>query len=408
VALAKSITVAAMAKGVAAGGSLPALVKGVLKLMAWHNAKAAVITGAAIVLAAGTTPLLVNAVSSARVDAHPDITGAWEYGDLMVVSRLTTAASLPVQTVLKVSKTNGAYHATLDFPELGQRDVPVASFEYKNGIMRLRLYRLGRYEGTVDPTGSEIQGAVQPVNGPTPPTNRYAIVWKRTAQPPVPPPPLAGSDYAPTGNSILQGVWEGYASIKGIPLRVNLKISESAPGVFRAEIDSLDTGLMHVPATVTYDPPTVGLTCLGAELKGTMNSSNTEFRETSSASLPGITWTFKRGNQGPPGDYSYTKETDLPGHWKGMLKAEDDRLQMFLDIARLPDGKLSATLRGPYQGLNGVSLATVVRYNAPAVRIEWVWSGCSFDGKLEHGKLSGVWNDGGEPTRLDFERSDLK
>jgi hypothetical protein len=352
--------------------------------------------------------LLVKAVNSTRAEAYPDITGAWGSSELRVVSRLATAVSFPVQTVLKVSKTNGAYHATLDFPELGQRDVPVARFEYKNGNVRLQLYRLGRYEGTVDSTGMEIHGAVLPRNVPALPVNRYGFVWKRTAQPAAPPPPLAERDYAPTGNSILQGFWEGYASIRGIPLRMNLKISEPAEGVFRAEIDSLDSGLMHIPATVTYDKPTVGLTCLGAELEATMNSSNTEFRGTTPAISPGIMWTFKRGHQEPAGDFSYTTGTDLQGHWKGMLNAEDARFQLFLDIARLPNGKLSATLRGPYQGLNGVSLATVVRYNAPTVRIEWIWSGCSFEGKLEHGKLSGVWNDGGEPTRLVFERSDLK
>jgi len=66
-----------MAKGAAAGGSIPALVKGVLKLMAWHSAKAAIITGAAIVVATGATPLLVKAVHSAHT-AYPDIQGAWE------------------------------------------------------------------------------------------------------------------------------------------------------------------------------------------------------------------------------------------------------------------------------------------------------------------------------------------
>jgi len=408
VALAKSVTAVAVAKGAAAGGSTLALIKGALKLMAWAKAKTAIIAGTAIVLATGATPLLVKTVGSARAEAYPDITGAWEYSDLRVVSRLTTVVSFPVQTVLKVSRTNGAYRATLDFPELGQSDVPVAGFEYKNGKVRLQLYRLGRYEGTVDSTGSEIRGAVLPRNAPAQPVNRYGVVWKRTAPPAAPPPPLAVGDYAPTGNSILQGFWEGHASIKGIPLRMNLKISEPSPGVFRAEIDSLDTGLMHIPATVTYDKPTVGLTCLGAEMKGTLNSSNTEFRETVPASAPGITWTFKRGHQEPAGDFSYTTGTDLPGHWKGILNAEEGRLQLFLDIARLPDGKLSATLRSPYQGLNGVSLATVIRYHAPTVRIEWIWSGCSFEGKLERGKLSGVWNDGGEPTRLVFERSDQK
>ena len=407
-ALAKSVAAVALAKGAAAGGSLPVLVKAAMKLMAWQHAKAAVITGAAIVLATGATPLVVKTVNSARTKAYPDITGAWESGEVRVVSRLATTASSSVHAVLKVSRTNGAYSATLDFPELGQRDFPVARFEYKNGNVRLQLYRLGRYEGTVDSTGTEIHGLGLPRSVSAQTVRHFDFVWKRTTHPATPPPPLAESDYAPTQNSILQGVWEGSASIKGIPLRMNLKISEPSEGVFRAEIDSLDTGLRHIPATVTYDKPTVKLTCLGAELAGTMNGSNTEFRTAAPGGSGEIAWTFKRARPEPAGDFSYTTETDLPGHWKGMLNAEGDRLPLSLDIARLPDGKFSATLRGPYQGLNGVSLATVVRYNPPQVRIIWVWGDCSFAGELERGKLSGIWNDGEVSTRLVFERSDLK
>jgi RNA polymerase sigma factor (sigma-70 family) len=399
--LAKSITVAAMAKGAAAGGSIPALVKGALKLMAWHSAKAAIITGAAIVLDTGTTPLLVKAVNSART-TYPDIQGAWETSGFRVVSPLDPAGSFEIHAVLKISKTNGAYRATMDAPELGQRDYPVAKFEYRNGTMRLQLHRLAHYEGAVDPTGTEIHSLFFLWNGRKIKING---LWKRTTQPEFPAPPLAESDYAPAGNSTLQGVWEGYASIRGIPVRMNLKISEPSNGVFRAEMDDLYSGLMHIPVTVTYDKTNVEVTHLRIKLQGIINSSNTEIRGTLPNGSSVIPWTFKRGNQEQRGDFSYTKETDLQGHWQGILDGEGIKLQLFLHIAKLPDGKYSATLDSS-DGTSGM-LATVVRYRPPEVRIEWVWSGCSFEGKLERGKLSGVWSDG-QPIRLIFERSDLK
>ena len=62
VALAKSVTAAAIAKGAAASGSTLTLIKGALKLMAWTKVK---ITAAAVVgllLAAGTTTVIVNHV----------------------------------------------------------------------------------------------------------------------------------------------------------------------------------------------------------------------------------------------------------------------------------------------------------------------------------------------------------
>jgi RNA polymerase sigma factor (sigma-70 family) len=55
IALAKSVTAVAIAKGVAASGSTLTIIKGALKLMAWTKAKTAIAAGAAILLAAGTT-----------------------------------------------------------------------------------------------------------------------------------------------------------------------------------------------------------------------------------------------------------------------------------------------------------------------------------------------------------------
>ncbi len=59
VALAKSVTAVAVAKGAAASGSTLTLVKGVLKIMAWTKAKMAVVTGACVLVAAGTTTITV-------------------------------------------------------------------------------------------------------------------------------------------------------------------------------------------------------------------------------------------------------------------------------------------------------------------------------------------------------------
>jgi hypothetical protein len=83
------------------------------------------------------------------------------------------------------------------------------------------------------------------------------------------------------------------------------------------------------------------------------------------------------------------------------------KLRFILHIARLPDGKFSATLDSLDQGLSGV-LATVVRYRPPEVRIEWVWMKCSFAGKLEHGELSGVFSSTRSKVPVVFQRSDVK
>jgi hypothetical protein len=60
VALAKSVAVAALAKGAAASGSTLTLIKGALKIMAWTKAKAAAVAAVVIILAAGTTTVIVT------------------------------------------------------------------------------------------------------------------------------------------------------------------------------------------------------------------------------------------------------------------------------------------------------------------------------------------------------------
>jgi uncharacterized protein (TIGR03435 family) len=79
VGLAKTISALALTKGVTAGGSTLALVKGALKLMAWSKMQTAVIAGAIVLLAAGTTVVTTQVVKNEATNtwceklwAHPN------------------------------------------------------------------------------------------------------------------------------------------------------------------------------------------------------------------------------------------------------------------------------------------------------------------------------------------------
>jgi uncharacterized protein (TIGR03435 family) len=64
-----AVTVMATAKGAAAGGSTLAIVKGALKIMAWANAKTAIVTSAVVLLAAGTATVTVKEIQNSNNDA---------------------------------------------------------------------------------------------------------------------------------------------------------------------------------------------------------------------------------------------------------------------------------------------------------------------------------------------------
>lgn len=67
-ALVTTATYLALTKGAAASASTLGLISGGLKIMAWANAKTAVIIGTTLLLAAGTTTLIAQGHRSARID----------------------------------------------------------------------------------------------------------------------------------------------------------------------------------------------------------------------------------------------------------------------------------------------------------------------------------------------------
>ncbi|MDR3458162.1 MAG: sigma-70 family RNA polymerase sigma factor [Verrucomicrobiae bacterium] len=111
VALAKTVTVVAVAKGAAASGSTLTLIKGALKIMAWTKAKTALVAGAALLLAAGTTTVVIKTSSSNR----------------------------PPETMAKMSKFPKIFTGGLN--QAG--NIPHALFSYPAGDDKTRRYLAG-------------------------------------------------------------------------------------------------------------------------------------------------------------------------------------------------------------------------------------------------------------------------
>ena len=82
VALAKSVTAMAIAKGAAASASTLTLINGALKIMAWTQMKTAIVTGAVVLLAAGTTSVVVDKLLPVKVDE------AWFVTDSRVLDKV--------------------------------------------------------------------------------------------------------------------------------------------------------------------------------------------------------------------------------------------------------------------------------------------------------------------------------
>ena len=119
VALTKSITAVAVTKGAAAGGSTLTLIKGALKLMAWAKAKTAIIATAGVILATGTTMVVVGEIATTSGAGGPvEMQMKWQAGKRYVMhmeSTQTSEATPPNQSnpVKQVQKMTQDYNVSL-------------------------------------------------------------------------------------------------------------------------------------------------------------------------------------------------------------------------------------------------------------------------------------------------------
>jgi uncharacterized protein (TIGR03435 family) len=108
VALAKSVTVVAIAKGAAASGSTSTVIKGALKIMAWIKTKTAIVGGVVVLFAAGTTIVTVR-----KIEAHQAYLDSWRVPNLNPNILARTAPQVQILPT-KFKDPVGAYWASAD------------------------------------------------------------------------------------------------------------------------------------------------------------------------------------------------------------------------------------------------------------------------------------------------------
>ena len=114
--LAKTATAVAIAKGAAASVSTLTLIKGALKLMAWTKAKTAIMAGVVVLLATGTTTVIIKEVRSAS--SGPRTTAATERikGQLFTLPQLVDAGNTTPEAAWESrywARSRGDYDAVI-------------------------------------------------------------------------------------------------------------------------------------------------------------------------------------------------------------------------------------------------------------------------------------------------------
>ena len=308
-----------------------------------------------------------------------------------------------------MTSINGGYQATADYIEMGRKDVPIHKVIYDYPTVHLVMSPRTSYDLTINADATEMFCNIASFQGQT-----KEVVLKRTTSPDPVPPRLAESDFAPRENSDLQGYWKGTIGAGPDALPVDLKIAGQSDRTFRAELDSPMLGVNAQPVSVMYSRPTVKLLVAtgSGKFRGEINEDATEITGSWIQGGQPKPVTFKRADfqaehaHDAERDYSYTSSTDLQGHWKGSWNFIGTNIRLALDIAKLPDGSLSAALTNIDQFGNDDPVPTSnFQYSPSDIQMEWKWTGGAFEGKLKNGKLIGSWKQGGASFPLTFVRT---
>jgi uncharacterized protein (TIGR03435 family) len=110
VALAKSVTAVALAKGATVSTSTLTLIKGALKIMAWTKMKTAMVTGAAILLATGTATMV--ATNNFPFSSKSNYEAIFRHPDGSSMKRLEEAAPVLIVRPTRFPDKGGGFWTT--------------------------------------------------------------------------------------------------------------------------------------------------------------------------------------------------------------------------------------------------------------------------------------------------------
>ncbi|HXF10445.1 MAG TPA: TIGR03435 family protein [Desulfuromonadaceae bacterium] len=225
------------------------------------------------------------------------------------------------------------------------------------------------------------------------------------------------TDYTPRTGSDLQGYWKGTEQWGGHPWPVVLKITEPADGQFRAQFRNEWFNNDYAVATavaygqskvkVEFDHPARvfegELNDRHTTLTGTLKYTDPSFNGQSFPMTLTLTDPKANADAAAQKDFNHVSSNDLTGHWRAVV----ENTSLGLDVAKLPDGKLSCSLSLP--GWIDSIEASMVQPDGPNMRMEWGYRRIgTFTGKVENGRLIGTYLNGrkGSPLPITFDRAE--
>jgi uncharacterized protein len=240
----------------------------------------------------------------------------------------------------------------------------------------------------------------------------FVLTWAFTqggalrAQVAAPAPSTEGKAHA----QILEGTWSGTLQAGDTALHLVLHIARGNYGSLAATVDSLDQGvygievgsLQQFESTFKFEIPSVN-----ASFKGEISADHHSIEGVWSQGGASLPLTFHHlphmsASRSPSGAVATAE-----GTWQGALETNGMRYRLQLRISHDEQGQLIAAMDSIDQGINGFR-ATKVTQSQSAVHLDLPAVSGVYDGDLNatNNLISGTWRQNGDPSPLNFKRSD--
>jgi len=212
----------------------------------------------------------------------------------------------------------------------------------------------------------------------------------------------------------ITGDWKGLLKVGNTQLNLIFHISKTATGL-TTTMDSPDQGAKGIPLDITtfenkaltFEMVAAKVSYTGklenAVITGTFNQNGLSFplvlTRTEAAPVP---VTIKIEPTGP---------NDITGDWNGKLKVGGMQLRLVFHVSKA-ENAYSATMDSPDQGAKGLPMSKT-KFENNTLTVEMASAGIEYVGKLDSGKVTGTFKQGGQSfpmvlTRATIEKVELK
>jgi len=212
----------------------------------------------------------------------------------------------------------------------------------------------------------------------------------------------------------ITGDWKGLLKVGNTQLNLIFHISKTATGL-TTTMDSPDQGANGIPLDITtFENKALTFEMVAAKVSYTGKLENAVITGTFNQNGLSFPLVLTRTEVAPvpvSPKIEPTGPNDITGDWNGKLKVGGMQLRLVLHVSKT-ENAYSTTMDSPDQGAKGLPMSKT-KFENNTLTVEMASAGIEYVGKLDSGKVTGTFKQGGQSfpmvlTRAAIEKVELK